>query len=48
MNDLMKAAVGGTDLSWTATLPLLLFFLVFLGVVAWTVLANPAAPDLEV
>lgn len=47
MNDLMKAAVAGTDTSWAATAPLVLFVLVFLGVVVWAWSRPDVAPPLE-
>ena len=48
MNDLMKNAVAATGLPWTATVPLVLFFGLFVGAVVWSLAHRDEAPDWEV
>jgi len=47
MNDLMKEVAVDTAASWTATLPLVVFSLFFLGMLVWAFTADIEQPDLE-
>ncbi len=47
MNDLMKEAVQATGMTWTAILPMLLFFTTFVLVVGSVWLRPVDAPPLE-
>ena len=47
MNDLMKDVAVDTAATWTATVPLVVFVLFFVAMVAWTFTADIHQPDLE-
>ncbi len=47
MNELMTDTAAVTAATWTATLPLVVFFAFFVAMVVWTMTAKIEQPPLE-
>ncbi|MCK6527287.1 hypothetical protein L6R50_06890 [Myxococcota bacterium] len=47
MNEAMKHAVASAGISWSATVPLVLFVAFFVGVVAWSLWRSEPPPPVE-